>query len=196
MIREVSMPYIIFVKHSLPEINPQTPSSRWSLSEEGDVRCTVLADQLAFYQPDAIFSSREPKAIRTAELVAERLSLSNKAVPGLHEHQRENAPFFNSRSEFQGSVNEFFEKPGELVFGEESATQAQERFSLAIHKLLSEQPAQNPVIVAHGTVITLFVAKYNPIEPYPFWLRLGLPSFVTLEHPSYKLKSVVERVST
>jgi len=190
------MSNIILVKHSLPEINPQIPPSRWPLSEEGEVRCSLLADQLAFHQPDAIFSSQELKAIQTAELIAERLSRSNKALPSLHEHERENTPFFKSQAEFLAAVNEFFEKPGELVYGEESATQAQERFSLAVHQLLSEQPAQNPVIVAHGTVITLFVAKYNPIEPYPFWLRLGLPSFVTLEYPSFKLKSVVERVST
>jgi broad specificity phosphatase PhoE len=56
-------------------------------------------------------------------------------------------------------------------------------------------PVGNVIVIAHGTVIALFVAYYTslPVLPLlPLWRRLGLPSFVVLTLQGFGL--VVEVV--
>jgi broad specificity phosphatase PhoE len=180
------MPKLILVKHSQPEIDPLVPAREWHLSEEGKLRCQRLADQLAGYEPGRIVASTEPKAVETARIVAERLDKPFEVAEGLHEHNRSNVPFYSPQV-FVAAVATFFQKPGELVSGRETALQAQERFSKAVEDVLERYTDENVVIVAHGTVITLFVAAHAAIEPFMFWKRLGLPSFGAMSRPGLEL---------
>ncbi len=189
------MPHLILVKHSLPAIVPELPAHRWHLSEEGRRRCAVLADHLAVYQPAVIVSSHEPKAVETAHAVAQRLRLSVQSVAGLQEHDRNNVPWL-SAEHFEAAMEEFFRQPDRLVMGNETADQAHGRFAAAVMGLVSQHPAHNLVIVAHGTVITLFVARVLGWEPFPLWKRLGLPSCVVLSHPSMAVQAVMANVET
>ena len=43
------MPQLVLVKHALPEIVPAVPSREWRLSEEGRIRCRILAEKLGQY---------------------------------------------------------------------------------------------------------------------------------------------------
>lgn len=157
---------LLFVRHSLPEIHPGIPASQWRLSAEGRSRCLSLAEQLVACQPQALFSSLEPKAIETVQILSGRLSIPFTSVANLHEHER---PVLErlEQPDFEASLARFFARPDELVFGAETATQAQQRLSTAVHDLLARRPGQTLAIVTHGTVMTLFVARYNPIAPSP-----------------------------
>ena len=73
--------------------------------------------------------------------------------------------------------------------------QAQERFSQAVEAVLEKYKDDNVGIVAHGTVITLFVAAHTRIEPFAFWKQLGLPSFVVMGGPEMEVVKVVNIVS-
>ena len=55
------VPYLILVKHALPEIIPTLPANQWHLSEVGRAQCALLADQLASYAPSALVSSSDLK---------------------------------------------------------------------------------------------------------------------------------------
>lgn len=177
---------LILVKHSIPEILEDIPAREWKLSEEGQARCKRLAEQLAKYQPTRIISSMEPKARETAELVATVLGLTASAVEGFHEHDRNHAGYF-SKEKFEESVREFFAHPNELVFGGETADQAHSRFQAAIDSILKEFPDQTIVVVAHGTVISLYVSRLTGISDLSLWKELGLPSFVALDVESKTL---------
>lgn len=183
---------LILVKHSLPEIEPGVPANRWRLSSEGRRRCQALAAMLVAYWPAAILSSREPKAVETARIVADRLGLEAQVVAGLHEHERSTAPFVSLQA-FEAAVERFFANPDQLVFGEESAAQARARFAAAVDVLRQQHTGGNLALVAHGTVISLFVAQANRIDPFAFWKRLGLPSFVVLSISDLALVDVVEQ---
>ncbi len=187
------MPKLILVKHSLPEIIPARPARSWLLSETGRQRCHPLASKLAAHQPDVLVTSVEPKAVETGQIAAGLLGKPCETAPDLHEHDRSNVPF-GSQEQFRASVAEFFARPGELVFGAETADQAHQRFSQALAGVLEQYPGQNVVVVAHGTVITLFVTRAVGTEPFAFWQRLGLPSFVVLFVPEFDILSVVEEV--
>lgn len=101
---------------------------------------------------------------------------------------------FLDREQFESRVHEFFRHPDELVMGRETAHQARDRFSNALTSITAEYPDQTIAVVAHGTVITLFVEKRTGLEPYQFWKKLDLPSFVVFSLPGYKLVTTIESV--
>jgi broad specificity phosphatase PhoE len=177
---------LILVKHSLPEIIENIPAREWKLSAEGRARCKRLAERLAHYAPERLISSLEPKARETSELVAKELDVSTNALEGLHEHDRSDVGYL-SRDEFQEAVRKFFAHPDTLVFGSETADQAHQRFQAAIHSVLSQFADQTIGIVAHGTVISLFVSRLTGLSDLTIWKELGLPSYVVLDMGSKSL---------
>jgi len=182
------------VRHSLPEFVTGVPASQWHLSAEGRRRCEKLAERLAAYDLAAVISSEEPKAVETGQIVAERLGIPFETAPGLHEHERGIVRDLGSQEEFQAQVARFFERPGELVLGYETADLAHIRFAAAVAAVLEQYPSDNLAIVSHGTVMTLFIARANRLDLAPFWKSLGLPAFAVLSLPDLRLLEVVENV--
>jgi broad specificity phosphatase PhoE len=184
---------LVLIKHSLPEIIPSLPAHQWHLSEMGRFRCKALAEKIAGYSPDVIVSSIEPKAVQTAQLVANHLNQTFQIIEELHEHDRSNVEW-RSTSQFEAQVAEFFQRPQTLVMGKETAVQAYERFAKAVASMMREYPHHTIAIIAHGTVITLLVARAVGLEPFTFWKRLGLPSVVVLSLPKMDLVRVIENI--
>ncbi len=185
---------LIMVRHSLTETIPGLPSEKWELSAEGRKRCITLAERINKYQPALIITSMEPKAIQTGALVANILGIPFESAPGLHEHLREKEGLY-SQIDFEAKLKYFFEEPSSLVFGQESAKQALSRFSIAIAQVLDHFPTGNVVIVAHGTVMALWVAGRIGGDPFTYWKKLGLPSFAVFSRPDLKYVEFVENVT-
>ena len=182
---------LLLVKHSLPEIIPGVPANQWHLSDEGRRRCLPLAEQIAVYAPLTLISSSEPKALETAQIVADHLGGAVQAAEGLHEHERSSNAEWVSQAQFEASVAEFFANPHAVVYGTESAAQAYVRFAEAVHEVIVAHPQGNLAIFAHGTVITLLVAQANALEPFSLWKRLGLPSIAVLSLPGMRLRELI-----
>jgi broad specificity phosphatase PhoE len=180
------MKHLILVKHSLPSILEDIPAREWILSEIGKTRAQELAERLAPYQPEIIVSSIEPKAIQTAEIVAHSLNLNMTVVENLHEHDRGNIGYL-SQDAFQTAIRKFFDVPNKLVFGRETADQSHQRFRDAVCSVLDNHQDQTVMVVAHGTVISLFVSRLLGISAFSLWHELGLPSFVVLDMKSNAL---------
>ncbi len=187
------MSQLLLVKHALPEIVSDVPSNQWHLSEPGRARCNALADKLAAYNPDVIVSSVEPKAAETARIVAHRLDKPFEMIQGLHEHERSSVGFLGT-AQFETALARFFEKQHELVLGSETADEARERFARAVAGVIEKYRNKSVAIVSHGTVISLFVARAAKLEPFAFWKRLGLPSFVVISLPDFGLEQVIEKI--
>lgn len=113
----------------------------------------------------------------------------------LHEHVRDTAPFLPDRTQFEAMIAQFFVQPHTVVFGSETAAQAEGRFVRAVTATLARYPEDALGIVAHGTVIALLVARFNSIDGFMLWQRLGLPSFAVLALPDFDLLDVVEQVA-
>jgi broad specificity phosphatase PhoE len=134
-------------------------------------------------------SSGEPKAVETAEIAARCLGIGSSVYPGLHEHDRTGVPFLGDE-EFAQAARGFFENPNRLVWGNETAEEAGDRFEDTVRRLLDEQEEVVVAMVAHGTVSSLLVARHNDIDAFGFWQRLGLPSFCVLSVPDFELQEV------
>ena len=172
--------YLILVKHSLPKIAESLPANEWVLSDEGRVLAKKLAVQLNRFQPELVISSIEPKAKQTAKIIAAEHNLELQFVEGLQEHDRSRVGYLH-RDQFQAAVREFFEKPGMLVFGSETADACHARFQQAVHSILDQNLDKTVVIVAHGTVISLFVSRLTRMSDWLLWNELALPSFVVVD---------------
>lgn len=175
--------HFILVKHSLPEIVEDLPACEWKLSEQGRERARRLAERLKDFQPEVLVCSSEPKARETAEIVATSHCLELHVLEGLHEHDRRNVPY-QAQAEFQASMREFFQNPDVLVYGKETASQACARFEQAVLSVLGSHPHETVVIVAHGTVIALFVSRLTGVSGLSLWSELGLPSFIRIDPQS------------
>ena len=181
------------MKHSVPEIEPDRPASAWRLGEIGRQRSELLASRLRSFRPGVVWSSREPKAVETVEIVAGAFGVPVQIANGLEEHHRDGVPFYPTRDEFDGAVEQFFRSPDQLVLGTETAEQARDRMAAAIDEIIDAGQADT-IVVTHGTVITLYVASVAGVRPMAFWHRLGLPSYVVLTLPDMHILSTIESV--
>ena len=187
------MPKLILIKHAAPEVVPSVPPEQWHLSGKGRASCETLAEMLRPHGPKIIISSTEPKAVETAEAVAEKLGIGHQIAPDLHEHDRSNVPHMRS-SDFISAVEWFFRKPDELVLGRETARQAEERFSRAVQNVLRDHSSDDIAVSSHGTVIALLLARHSDRKAFQLWRELGLPSFAVMETSPLKLLSVTARI--
>ena len=182
---------LFLVRHSLTVTDPNTATAEWHLSEEGCVRCALLADRLKSHVPVYIVTSRETKAIETAQIIAEQLGLSLEVAEGLQEHDRTGGPYYSSKDEYEREVARFFDNPDELVMGRETTTETRERFANALKGVLSQHIGGNLIVVTHGLVISLFAAHHAGFQPFDYWRRLGTPAYIRLSIPDLKLLTTV-----
>jgi 2,3-bisphosphoglycerate-dependent phosphoglycerate mutase len=165
---------VLLVRHSVPEVDPARPAEEWRLSEEGRRRCGPLAAWLARLEPTRIVTSTEPKARETAELVGAELGLEVEESDGLRETARRTVPWLEA-GEFRRAMRALFERPDDVVFGEESAEQALVRFSAALDGL-----GELTIVVSGGTVISLYAAARTGRDAFELWSGLELPDLVVI----------------
>jgi broad specificity phosphatase PhoE len=185
------MKYLLLARHSNPIINPDEEPICWPLSTIGKENARNIATKIGIYQPEIIISSIEQKAIETAKIFADALNIDQKVMKDLHEQRRSRMRFL-SDEEFHNNIRNLFEKPNQLVFGEESANQANKRFSSAIRSIEAENPEKTLCVVAHGVVISLYATQYYCEEPYNIWQNLTTPSCIVF---SRNLKEFIEIIS-
>ena len=181
---------LVLVRHSQPQIERDEPAAEWRLSELGRRRAESMAAHLGGYRANVIWSSREPKAVETAEIVGSALGVPIHIEAGLEEHHRRNTPFFPTTREFEQAVEEFFAQPSRLVFGTETASQACDRFTAAIDAVLEADPG-DAIVVTHGTVMTLYLAQVADLQPMSVWRELRTPCLVEVEMPNMHIGPIV-----
>lgn len=188
------MPELVLVRHSSSDHNPVQAAADWSLSAEGLRRCQPLAQHLAPYQAKRLYSSSMPKALQTARGVALELDdLPISECRLLAEHSRQSNAPYGTFADFNARMKRLFAFPNALIFGDETANQAKDRFQRGIATILENtSSAENLVVVSHGTVMVLFVAQYNPIDSYCFWKRLKMPAVIALNLTDFRIRKVIE----
>lgn len=173
---------LILVRHSNSEADPGVPQAEWSLSAAGRTRARALADRLRPLSPDSIHSSPERKARETADILAAALQLRVTVVPDLREHDRTGVPFFHTPGVFEEHIRRLFESPQKRVFGNESAAASLARFRRAIAEV-SGSGARRPLVVTHGTVMSLYLAAELGVDAALIWKQLAMPCHAVLGDP-------------
>jgi 2,3-bisphosphoglycerate-dependent phosphoglycerate mutase len=185
------MKYLLLARHSNPIINPDEEPTNWSLSTIGKENARIIAAKIRNYQPEIIISSIEQKAIETAKIFANDMNIEHKVMNDLHEQRRSKIRYL-SDEEFQNSIKKLFENPNQLVFGDESANQAKERFESAICNIEAKYPEKTLCIVSHGIVISLYATQYYKEEPYEIWQHLSIPACVVLSRNNNEIIEIIK----
>lgn len=184
---------LVLVKHALPMLDPTRPAREWVLGAEGERQAAALAEELRRFMPFRLAASPEPKASRTARIVADAVGVSLHHDDGLREIDRRVVPIM-PRDEHERYNLRLFAEFDRPVIGAESGHEAQHRFAAAVARTLEEDASTNHVIVAHGTVVALFAAGDDQSQAVALWKRLQCPSFVVLDLPSMLVREVVDRI--
>ena len=113
----------------MPHINTSKSSRDWELSPEERQSCIPLAEALKPYSLQQMITSDEPKARDTGQITANHLNIPCTIAPKLHEHDCQGAPFLSDKTEFHTIIKTLFDQPNDFIFGNETASQACERFT-------------------------------------------------------------------
>lgn len=170
---------LILVKHGRPQVDPATPPASWPLSDEGREAAVALAEKLKRFDPVAVVSSAEPKAVETALAMARALRLPASQDPGFGEQRNETGGFLD-QVVFEALVEEMFRNPARLVLGEETGEAARLRFAEALDRQMALHPAGALMVVAHGRVISLWAAEVLGLEPMGLWKSLDLATALVI----------------
>jgi broad specificity phosphatase PhoE len=162
---------VILVRHALPEIVRGVPSSEWGLSEAGREDCVLLAHALPPDLAPVVYSSGIPKAMETAAVIALRRGLRTAVDARLREVDQPPEWVEDHRAKVLGYL------AGRDGFDWEPREQAVARFDAAIGDIVAsgDGDAGDVVVVAHGLVMTLWVATVAEINAGAWWEALTLP---------------------
>ncbi len=178
----------ILAKHALPVVVPSSPPSTWVLGDEGRAGAEALGRSRRALDVTAAVSRTEPKAVETAAIAASVLRVTTGGTfEGFGEHRRDTAGYLDDQA-FDAAARALFATPGERVWGEETGAEATDRFGATLDRVA----ADGLLVVAHGTVISLWCAARCGINGYDLWKQLRTPSYVVIDDD--RVETVVTRV--
>lgn len=164
---------LFLVRHGRPLVDPERPASEWDLDPAGFDATWALRESGRLPARAAWFSSPEPKAQQTAQLLTDG---DVGIVDELREHERA-AGWLD---DFPDRVRAAFAEPGESAApGWEPLEATRERLLPAVRRILDVHGEDDVVLVGHGTAWTLLVAALTGSEPdLVRWESLGMPDVI------------------
>lgn len=171
---------LYLVRHGRPILDPAVPASTWVLDPTHEYLVTDLAAR-APWRGDAVwFSSPEPKAARTALLLAGR---EVPVVEDLREHDRGETAWV---PDFADAVCSAFAAPNSAARdGWEPIARTRARVVAAVRRIVSENHGKDVVLVGHGTAWTLLAAELSGTEPdLERWRTMAMPDVIVVERPT------------
>ena len=158
---------VILVRHAMPNVERGVASRLWGLSESSREDCVLLAHALP--GPVAsIWTSDEPKARETGEVIGLRLGLPVQVDHAFAEVDRPEIWDRDYRevaaAYLRGVVEPGWEDPQVVV----------RRFGAGVSNAVAAPPA-NVVVVNHGLAMTLWLSSQTQFDAEPWWRALTLP---------------------
>lgn len=188
------MRYLILVRHGKSVPTADAAANQWQLADDAKVGLQTLSAELKQFEPALVVSSEEPKAIDSAEMLANLLSIDFvDQIDAFNEQDNSGTPYFVSVDKFHAAVHRLFEQPGELVYGNETAYEARGRFAGGVYELVDEQPNGSIILVSHGRVMALFAALSMGQPALQVWRtiqQLGMPMYIALTLPDLQFVAI------
>ncbi len=163
------------VRHGRPAMTPGVPAAEWDLDPEAYDDVWALRASGRLPARAAWFTSPEPKAVQTAQLLTDA---QVGVLPDLHEHERTGERV----EDFHGAVRRAFARPDEpAVAGWEPLAACRGRVVPAVRRVLDVHGDDDVVLVGHGTAWTLVVAELTGQPPdLDRWESLAMPDLLTV----------------
>lgn len=146
-----------FLTHADVVIDPEVPITDWGLSERGRDRIRAGRGQPWLGSVTSLWSSKERKALDTAEILSQPLGLSIQVRADLGENDRSSTGYL-PLEEFDRTADQFFADPDNSVRGWTPARVEQARILSATSTVTALDPGGIPLVVSHGAVGALLLA--------------------------------------
>ncbi len=158
---------IVLVRHAMPNVERGVASRLWTLSEASREDCVLLAHALP--EPvSAIWSSDEPKARETADVLALRLGLLVQIDHAFAEVDRPEIWDRDYREVAAAYLR------GTIEPGWEAREAVIRRFSEGVARA-TQHTTRDIVVVNHGLALSLWLSTQLQIDIEPWWRALTLP---------------------
>ena len=164
------------VRHGRPLIVPGVPAAEWELDPAAYDDVWALRASGRLPTRAAWFTSPEPKAVQTAQLLTDA---DVGVLPDLREHERAGEWL----EDFPEAVLRAFAQPGAAaVAGWEPLATCRDRVVPAVRRVLDVHAGEDVVLVGHGTAWTLVVAALTgaPAD-VDRWRTLAMPDLITVD---------------
>jgi broad specificity phosphatase PhoE len=171
------VPRLTLVRHGRPLVVAGVPAHRWELDPAGYDDVWALRESGRLPTGAAWFSSPEPKASATAQLLTDS---GVGVLDGLREQVRESTEWID---DFAGTVRRAFDDPAQPAHpGWEPLAVCRDRVSRAVRGVLDSHPDVPVVLVGHGTAWTLLVAELTGKPPdLERWEALQMPDLIVVD---------------
>jgi broad specificity phosphatase PhoE len=165
------------VRHGRSRVDPARPPHEWELNPAGFDDVWALRESGRLPTGAAWFSSPEPKAVQTTQLLTDG---EVPVVEGLREHVRHSTRWHD---DFPAVVRRAFAEPDlAAVEGWEPLSACRERVTTAVRALLEAHRDLPLVLVGHGTAWTVLAAELTGSDPdLVRWEGLGMPDVFAVE---------------
>lgn len=166
------------VRHGPSLATPGVPAEEWPLDPQHYDAVWELRASGRLPARAAWFTSPEPKAVETAQLLTDA---EVGIVPELREHER-GATWLD---DFEGAVRRAFAAPDEPAVADwEPLAACRDRVVPAVRRLVEVHADTDLVLVGHGTAWTLVVAGLTGNPPdLEAWASLGMPDVIEVPVP-------------
>jgi broad specificity phosphatase PhoE len=170
---------LFLVRHGRPLPVPGVTPDQWELDPAGYDDIWALRESGRLPRGGAWFSSPEPKAVATAQLLTEA---EVGLIDALREHVRDSTAWLE---DFEGTVQRAFAQPDAPAHdGWEPLARCRERTARAVRGILSAHPDEGVVLVGHGTAWTLLASELTGEPPdLDRWAGLQMPDVIVLDLP-------------
>ncbi len=162
------MTKLIFITHPAVEIDPQIPINQWHISQDGQKQIENLLKYPFWEDVDAIYSSQEGKALRTAQQIAAHFADLKSPIPSgvyeLHEIDRSSTGVL-SKEVYDKAIEQFYREPDKSYKGWETADAAKERITKVVTQIMAGNVGKTIAIVGHGATGTLLACQIKKIDP-------------------------------
>lgn len=162
---------LFLVRHGAPLVDRDVPAHEWPLDPARYDDVWALRDRLP--AGAGFYSSPEPKALQTAQLLTDG---EVGVVDGLREHRRAAGWL----EDFDGAVRRAFAEPDvPAAEGWEPLRTCRERVVATVRPLLAAHGDEDVVLVGHGTAWTVLAAELTGRPPdLDRWATLRMPDLV------------------
>ncbi len=180
---------IYFIRHGESQGNREDRfrgRHDFPLNENGIRQAEALREELQTIQFDAIYSSPLSRALKTAEIVANRenLVVIEEGFNNIFLGDWQNTPKTKIKETYPGLWKLWTTEPEKLNFpGMETLQEVQKRSHQALMKLIEKHTEGKIAIVTHRAVIKpLFAVMLNIPQPYFWKLHMDTAAYSIVEY--------------
>lgn len=170
------MTTVHLLRHFETAVEEDVPVEEWELSPAGEDAMEELLVADWIQDLDHVYSSPEPKALRTARAVAEKAGCELVRLEGLREVDRSGEGFIEDHDEYVSMVHRYLQSPT-IGFDWEDRRAVIERTREALAAI--DPTDAEVLVVGHGMQFTTMLAPLSEQDPATFWDELGFGERIT-----------------